>query len=586
MKQATSHSKTPALAGAWFLAIVTLLAVGLTLQDPGLTVDEPINVGHGKRLWMVLSRHPREIVQPAMIDWLFRHGHEHPPLTRLLVGMSHALVDPAPADPRVVLPRGGRGASAVALALLVFLVVRATCSLDQKLWALGQTTDAIGLCGWYAGAALLLMPRVFAHAHFASPEILCSLFFFAGLMAVDNTFQGFAHAFNSKATTIYAQPGKTVLAPLGAGVMVGLALLCKLTAILLPITLVVVALLRWRWRAFGPLVFGSVGALCVFLLGWPWLWPVDLPGYAPGFAGSLQRLREFFGTSVDRAPIYTWYGGMQYPNATGLPPWHYVWIYFSVTVPMGLQCLGIIGMVTAWRRVHQVPDLLLWCLAFAITLCFFTLPIQRYDGERLFLHLFPLWAVFIGLGAATVQRALVRHLRQSLARVLVAMVFLGQSYGLIYYHPYQLSYYNGLVGGLHGAEQIGLEVTYWGDALDDALLNEAAHRATMGENIALLPTLYSGHAYHLTHPKLLAKKIAVIPADELNQRHCRWVLIFHRQSYLQDPFSRQIMARGTIIHETTRSGVWLARLLRLEEAPPAVVNPLAPVDRHGLVFDK
>ena len=44
-------------------------------------------------------------------------------------------------------------------------------------------------------------------------------------------------------------------------------------------------------------------------------------------------------------------------------------------------------------------------------------------------------------------------------------------------HPFGLSYYNGLVGGLPGAERLGLELTYWNDPVDQVLLDQLAREA-------------------------------------------------------------------------------------------------------------
>ena len=45
-------------------------------------------------------------------------------------------------------------------------------------------------------------------------------------------------------------------------------------------------------------------------------------------------------------------------------------------------------------------------------------------------------------------------------------------------HPFGLSYYNELVGGLPGAERLGLELTYWNDPVDQLLLDELGREAT------------------------------------------------------------------------------------------------------------
>ena len=79
-------------------------------------------------------------------------------------------------------------------------------------------------------------------------------------------------------------------------------------------------------------------------------------------------------------------------------PWHYPWVYFAVTVPIGLQLLGIHGLAMGWR--HRRVDSFPWLLAATIVvfLGLFSTRIPVYDGERLFLHVFPAWAMLIGLG--------------------------------------------------------------------------------------------------------------------------------------------------------------------------------------------
>ena len=49
--------------------------------------------------------------------------------------------------------------------------------------------------------------------------------------------------------------------------------------------------------------------------------------------------------------------------------------------------------------------------------------------------------------------------------------------GVVATYPFGLSYYNLLVGGLPGAERLGLELTYWSDAVDDVLLDRLARDA-------------------------------------------------------------------------------------------------------------
>ena len=46
-------------------------------------------------------------------------------------------------------------------------------------------------------------------------------------------------------------------------------------------------------------------------------------------------------------------------------PWHYPWFYFAVTVPLGLQILGGLGLIRAWRnrRADAFPLLLAGTIA-------------------------------------------------------------------------------------------------------------------------------------------------------------------------------------------------------------------------------
>ena len=79
-------------------------------------------------------------------------------------------------------------------------------------------------------------------------------------------------------------------------------------------------------------------------------------------------------------------------------PWHYPWFYFAATVPIGLLALGAIG-VRAWldRSPHR-PFPLFLVGTIVVFLGLFSTRVPVYDGERLFLHVFPAWAMLIGLG--------------------------------------------------------------------------------------------------------------------------------------------------------------------------------------------
>ena len=131
---------------------------------------------------------------------------------------------------------------------------------------------------------------------------------------------------------------------------------------------------------------------------------------------------------------------------------------------------------SCWRDRSRLPD-----------------PVQQrvpvYDGERLFLHVFPAWAMLIGLGFGWLWDHVIPGRR---GRIAIVLTLIAQGFGVVSMYPFGLSYYNMLVGGLPGAVALGLERTYWSDAIDNVLLDRLSQDAGPGASAALVPTLYPG----------------------------------------------------------------------------------------------
>ncbi len=196
-------------------------------------------------------------------------------------------------------------------------------------------------------------------------------------------------------------------------------------------------------------------------------------------------------------------------------PWHYPWFYFATTVPIGLHALGLIGLTAGWRnrRADPFPGLLLSSIGLFLVL--FSTRVPVYDGERLFLTVFPLWAIFIGRGFGAIwdlgeEAKLGKSGSFGDSR--------RKSFGLIAVYPFGLSYYNALVGGLPGAERLGLELTYWGDAVDPVLLDELVQVNHPNEPAALVPTLYPGQGIATTTRSMA--RHGLILGDQEQSRDC------------------------------------------------------------------
>lgn len=497
-------------------ALLTFLSVLATLGDPGITVDEPLDVRPGRNYLTLLAKHGAAFLDPAVIDATYADNHEHPPLGRWLLGIASKggepfetlLVGPDPFDTYI---RSARVAPALAFGILVGLVVATTIRrVDRP-------------SGVAAGFALMIMPRLFAHAHLAVLDTFVALFWTWSLLAA-------ASAFDSP---------RPVRSSALAGVIWSLALLTKIHAWLLPPLVVSWAFARLPWRkaAVCCAAWLSVGLL-IFVIGWPWLW------HDP------SRLLGYLQTGVSRLSIQVQYFGHIYNDRD--VPWHYPWLYFASTVPVGLHALGIVGLIAAIRDRRRDPFPLLLLAAILELLILFSLNTPVYDGERLFLPVFPLWAIFVGRGFGVLWRRAQRspRIRRGLLCLFVAL----QAYGVLTIHPFGLSYYNLLVGGLPGAERLGLELTFWGDAVDPVLLRDLASVAPPESVVALAPTLAVNQGPFCTTQPLFAKKIVV--RDQEMMSSARYVILYRRSAYWNASL-RPLIERPPLFVRR-RQGVWLS----------------------------
>jgi hypothetical protein len=505
------------------LGAVASLVVVLTLADPGLTVDEPLDVRPGRTYVATLRARGLKFFDRATVDAVFRDNAEHPPLGRWLLGIASTLGEPFEVlwrgrDPVGLYVVAGRMAPALTFGAMVALV---SATAGRRF---GRTAGVV------AGLALMMMPRAFAHAHLGALDTFIAFFWTLALVSAARAVE------SSRPTTWMAL----------AGLLWGLALLTKIHAWFLPPIVLAWALGRLGpARAVAACFSWCVVGLSTFLAGWPWLW------FDP-----VGRLLRYLGTGVERVSIRVLYFGTVYADRE--VPWHYPWVYFAATVPVGLLALGAWGIWTrdrAGRRLDPFVGLLAGSIGFFLVL--FSTRIPVYDGERLFLVTFPLFAILIGRGFGAVWEGAGRKGRLALVALLMT-----QGYGVVAFHPFGLSYYNALVVGLPGAERLGLELTYWGDAVDPQLLDELATLAAEGETAALAPTLAPGQGKVSTTRRLLAKKIVLADQDQAGSAD--WLVLSRREAYWP-PEVRQRLASDPMLAKRTRQGVWLSAIFRRRE---------------------
>ena len=132
-----------------------------------------------------------------------------------------------------------------------------------------------------------------------------------------------------------------------------------------------------------------------------------------------------------------------------------------MVTPLGFLAFGMLGLGSAVRRWRSEPIGPLIAGHWAFLMILRALPhTPGHDGVRLFLPAFGLLALLGGLGARWLldrsarwgTAAIVAALAEGIASVAVMM-------------PMPLSYFSPIVGGLPGAAAMGMEPTYYWDAL-------------------------------------------------------------------------------------------------------------------------
>lgn len=530
---------------------------------PGITLDEAFDVQQGVRLakgipeWIagnlstadLWSESPRAATRGLHRRPLFGyHLPDHPPLGRLWLGIAHELsarASAASGESPPFVTAAARTGSAVAFGLTVLLIG----------WVTARWYGP--LAGFAAALALVTMPRLFGHAHLAALETVMDLAFVAALLSAAALWGDKPPGWKTAAFT---------------GVLFGLALLTKIQAVLLPVPVALWAVWRYRTRAIVPLaIWGSV-ALVVFFVGWPWLW-FDPAGH----------LMQYFGRTTGRVTLKVFYFGTVYADRE--TPWHYPFVMFLLTVPVGWLLLGGLGIggrrakqsgrpkaesgqaatrhspltlhaqTTDWRRRLLIGAALFPLLVFAVP------GVVVYDGVRLFLVTFPVWAVFAGRGTAIAAETLKRRWGRRCSAGVIAAVILAQFAGVVLLRPCYLSYYNALAGGLWGAEKLGLEPTYWGDSVTPEFCDEVAAELPPGETVQLSPVLDASYPLELRaqSPAFRAKDIRFAPYDPARFKRSRYVLMFRRRADLFAELE-PVPAGAKLRAAVRRQGVVLAAL--------------------------
>ncbi len=429
-----------------------------TAEDIGVGYDEPIYSSYALRYqqWLQLlvncwaSGEFLLPFQPQVIDAYWHAKDMHPPIPKLISALGYWFLTPLLGSDFA----GMRSGTALLYGLM----------LAGIYWFGRQELSRMGAL--FAALAVAFMPRLFADAHFLTMDMPVTATTTLGTLLLLRFLQS-----------------PNLWRGLAATLGVGMAFASKANGFLIvPAALLFLLIRDWvrsgaakqgegmnraeRWKRFGRtallssalLALVTVGAFAFLFATWLWLWVDPLP-----------RFLQYFGFHAKHFLVHTFYLGRLWEMAA----WHYPLVMTAVTVPTITLLLALIGMgvtVAQWRTAPAIAQMAL--ISYFVHIAPFMLPTTpKYNGIRLFEPAFP----FLGLLAGYAFGRLAHRLQQWLEergkpwvsnpKLVLAGVMVGLSapaaFGTIHSHPFGLSYYNALVGGVRKAKE-WFEVTYWG----------------------------------------------------------------------------------------------------------------------------
>ncbi|MFW6051417.1 MAG: ArnT family glycosyltransferase [Myxococcota bacterium] len=437
--------------------------VGLLLAtstDLAMSRDESFYVIAAERYgaWLEqLARDPAAAMEQRAIDRAWSYNHEHPALMKSLFALSWLAQERWEVFP--VPSMAFRFPGMVTAGLLLWLV-----------YVFGTRTFG-RVAGAFAAGALALMPRFFYHAHLDAFDVPIVLM----------------------VTLVVYCYWRSLTRPrwaVATGLAFGLALATKHNSWIVPGVL----LIHWGWVAWGEVRARRRGESLgvslapwwlaamvllgppIFLGSWPWLWNDTLP-----------RIDEYVRFHVHHVYYNIAYFGVTYFE----PPFpvSYPFVMTLYTVPLTTLVLGVLGIVVRaralvppgleqrlWPRGRVAPDArhteVLWVGCLLAPILVIALPSSPiFGGTKHWMPAYPFLALFAGVAFARLvaaardsvperfrSTAAVRGLGVAVASLALAPAALETAHS----HPFGLSHYTYVAGGVPGAADDGMNRQFWG----------------------------------------------------------------------------------------------------------------------------
>ena len=506
----------PFLIAAVF-ASITLL----TLNDYGVTWDEGLAKFDAAEHYIKWLGHPRI----STIDEYWVVNHQHPPLCKVASGITWYLFN----------GKFGRvAAHRISSALFVFLLISGLFAFSSRLY--GNTV------AFFVTTSFFFLPRVFFHCHLTAMDYPVTAMCFL-------TIYSYWRGIEDRKWMIYSS------------ILMGLALLTKINGFLIYIPVFFywvvyfradfVSLLRRKplvhsvRHIISKIIYMLIIPPVMFVLFWPWLWK-----------DTLSRLMGYISSYIHHFSIPVYYFGKVYL----WPPWHYPFVLTVITLPLIILIPFFVGIFATNPSRNGKTKLFILLNALLPLIAISRTGVPKHDGVRLFLPAFPFICMVSGAGIYYILN-LINKVRWKVGAVSIYtfLLFITIFRSNIGYHPYQSSYFSEIIGGIKGAERVGMELEYWGHPYKEgvAWLNE---NAKPGSEISVMTGRHLPRFGSRADLKLLGNPGIDWLIEDGNEKY---VMYINRKGRLPREISYLEKEMPTVF-AVERSGVVLMRILRCD----------------------
>jgi len=459
-----------------------------------------------------------------VLAWFWPFAREepygHPPF-EALVGLVGDVLAPSWPD----LPRARLGPillfSITAGVIFLFVVIR---------W--GNWAAALATGAW------VLQPNLFGHGHYAGYDSVLTSLWVLSMVVFAQVVAPQAKSPSARSRWFWT---------LTFGLVLGCAAATKLTGWFLPLPFLAWAVLYRSRQGFKTLLLGLfIAALVVWALLPPW-WTQPLAGVVRFLESNLSR-----GETIRIKVLFL---GTTYDTPRQSLPWYNTLLWTIFVTPVGFLIMAGLGFWAALRYWRTESMGLLIAGHWAFLMILRALPhTPGHDGVRLFLPAFGVLALLAGRGARSLLDQWGRW-----GKVAIAAALLEGFISIAVMMPVPLSYFSPLVGGLPGATALGMEPTYYWDALSPEARRWLAENTLPGRTYAF--SGFPNSWLYLRRTGELTRHLYPIdPGDP------EWLVVQNRPGAFS-PAERLLVAEGRPAYTVAKLGVpliWIFGFSQLE----------------------